>query len=295
MVSRKEAAAAFTAAAKALQVRGKELGDLCFALSKLSVEELEVFPIDGDNEAIVEFMRSAKASAAGLGVGSAAGAGAAAGQGTGKAASAASLGVGTAVGADAERPRDQQAASPTSSGPRKSATWWPACWLQSVAPLWKVRRGGDEGGPQQQEQQEQGVGAVVYAATVGLLLLLKITFAKQCSTAETGCSWWLAGSVEQGASLLIQVLHAIGVLTQLGAHQLVDHTAGWLQLHALVAAFDAGLRRVPFLPAGVRRIVVRTLVECAAAVAAMAVHCVSLAGFGMVADLASRVSWVRRG
>ncbi|EFJ42773.1 hypothetical protein VOLCADRAFT_107125 [Volvox carteri f. nagariensis] len=75
MVSRKEAAAAFTAAAKALDVRGKELGDLCFALSKLSVEELEVFPIDGDNEAIVEFMRSVKASAAGLGMGSAAGAG----------------------------------------------------------------------------------------------------------------------------------------------------------------------------------------------------------------------------
>ncbi|EFJ42461.1 hypothetical protein VOLCADRAFT_97496 [Volvox carteri f. nagariensis] len=75
MVSRKEAAAAFTAAAKALDVRGKELGDLCFALSKLSGEELEVFPIDGDNEAIVEFMRSVKASAAGLGMGSAAGAG----------------------------------------------------------------------------------------------------------------------------------------------------------------------------------------------------------------------------
>ncbi|EFJ42466.1 hypothetical protein VOLCADRAFT_107275 [Volvox carteri f. nagariensis] len=74
MVSRKEAAAAFTAAAKALDVRGKELGDLCFALSKLSGEELEVFPIDGDNEAIVEFMRSVKASAAGLGMGSAAGA-----------------------------------------------------------------------------------------------------------------------------------------------------------------------------------------------------------------------------
>ncbi|KAG2446605.1 hypothetical protein HYH02_008590 [Chlamydomonas schloesseri] len=74
MVSRKEAAAAFTAAAKALDVRGKELGALCFALSKLSVEELEVFPIDGDNEAIVEFMRSAKASAASLGVGTAVGA-----------------------------------------------------------------------------------------------------------------------------------------------------------------------------------------------------------------------------
>ncbi|EFJ53010.1 hypothetical protein VOLCADRAFT_102629 [Volvox carteri f. nagariensis] len=74
MVSRKEAAAAFTAAAKALDVRGKELGDLCFALSKLLGEELEVFPIDGDNEAIVEFMRSVKASAAGLGMGSAAGA-----------------------------------------------------------------------------------------------------------------------------------------------------------------------------------------------------------------------------
>ncbi|EFJ40105.1 hypothetical protein VOLCADRAFT_108347 [Volvox carteri f. nagariensis] len=167
--------------------------------------------------------------------------------------SAASPGMGTAVGADVERLRDQQAASPTSSGPR--------------------------------------VGTVGYAGTVLLLLLLKIMYVKQCSTAETGCSWWLAGSVEQGASLLIQVLHAIGVLTQLGAHQLVDHTAGWLQLHALVAALDAGLQRVPFLPAGVGRIVV----ECAAAVAAMAVHCMSLAGFGMVADLASRVSWVRRG
>ncbi|KAG2447439.1 hypothetical protein HYH02_007764 [Chlamydomonas schloesseri] len=71
MVSRKEAAAAFTAAAKALGVRGKDLGVLSFALSKLSVEELEVFPIDGDHEAIVEFMRSVNGAVAGPSAGGA--------------------------------------------------------------------------------------------------------------------------------------------------------------------------------------------------------------------------------
>ncbi|KAG2454663.1 hypothetical protein HYH02_000502 [Chlamydomonas schloesseri] len=65
MVSKKEVAAAFSAAAAELNVDGDELGGLLFALSKLS-EELECFPI-GNKKAMVAFARSAKASA-GLGV-----------------------------------------------------------------------------------------------------------------------------------------------------------------------------------------------------------------------------------
>ncbi|PNH00647.1 hypothetical protein TSOC_013520 [Tetrabaena socialis] len=53
MVSKKEVAAAFNAAAKALGVRGKELGDLLSSMSKLSEEELDFFPIGADNEAII--------------------------------------------------------------------------------------------------------------------------------------------------------------------------------------------------------------------------------------------------
>ncbi|PNW81147.1 hypothetical protein CHLRE_07g344260v5 [Chlamydomonas reinhardtii] len=52
----------------------------------------------------------------------------------------------------AEHPRDQQAPSPTSSAPCKSVnTWWPACWLGSVTPLWQMR-GGDAGSQQRQHE-----------------------------------------------------------------------------------------------------------------------------------------------
>ncbi|KAG2451996.1 hypothetical protein HYH02_003038 [Chlamydomonas schloesseri] len=98
MVSRKEVAAALNAAAEARGVDGDELGRLLFALSKLSVEELDFFPSRANNKAIVAF---ARASAAGLGMGSAAGAGAAAGLGTtraGDAGAAAGLGVGSSAG-----------------------------------------------------------------------------------------------------------------------------------------------------------------------------------------------------
>ena len=60
MVSKKEVAAAFNAAAEALGVDGNERGDLLFVLSKLSEEQLDFFPIGADNTAIVAFARSAK-------------------------------------------------------------------------------------------------------------------------------------------------------------------------------------------------------------------------------------------
>ncbi|PNG99246.1 hypothetical protein TSOC_014981, partial [Tetrabaena socialis] len=94
MVSKKDVAAAFKAAAKALGVRGKELGDLLSTLSKLSEAELDFFPRcddnEADNEAIIEFARSRRISgaAAGLGKESATGADAAAGLGPQSAAAA---------------------------------------------------------------------------------------------------------------------------------------------------------------------------------------------------------------
>ncbi|PNH10174.1 hypothetical protein TSOC_003124 [Tetrabaena socialis] len=111
-----EVAAAFNAAAEALGVRGKEL------VGVHRHSHARDHAVDG--------------AAAGLGMESATGAG------------------GGAGAPDAEHPRDQQAPSPTSSAPRKSVTtWWPACWLGSVAPLWQVR-GGDEGSRQQQQHED---------------------------------------------------------------------------------------------------------------------------------------------
>ncbi|PNW73909.1 hypothetical protein CHLRE_13g577750v5 [Chlamydomonas reinhardtii] len=100
MVSKKEVAAAFNAAAEALGVDGNERGDLLFVLSKLSEEQLDFFPIGADNTAIVAFARSAKASATGLGVGSASGAGTAAHISHRPAASAANQGTVPLLGTD---------------------------------------------------------------------------------------------------------------------------------------------------------------------------------------------------
>ncbi|KAG2449140.1 hypothetical protein HYH02_005888 [Chlamydomonas schloesseri] len=64
---------------------------------------------------------------------------------------------------DADGPRDQQAAAHSSPAPlRESAVWWPASWLQSVAPLWQVR--GDAEGSLWQRQQQEGPTAAMLAS-----------------------------------------------------------------------------------------------------------------------------------
>lgn len=60
MVNKKEVAAAFIVAAKALGVDEEELGQLLYSLSKLSEEELCFFPIGDSKKTIVAFARASR-------------------------------------------------------------------------------------------------------------------------------------------------------------------------------------------------------------------------------------------
>ncbi|KAG2447348.1 hypothetical protein HYH02_007677 [Chlamydomonas schloesseri] len=193
--------------------------------------------------------------------------------------------------------------SPTSPTRRKStACWWPASWLESVTPLWHVRRGDDQSSRQQQQHSVPSSSSppaqhlsTWHNAAVVLLVFITFVVGKQCSKEEAGCSWWLAGA-ERGASLLFMVIYIIGMSANRGAPQVMDLVAKWLWLQELSDAIDTSLQqRVAFLPAVVRRFMGSALVESTAAAASFAVHFVTLGVFVTVADVVLRVFWAWRG
>ncbi|PNW83469.1 hypothetical protein CHLRE_05g242301v5 [Chlamydomonas reinhardtii] len=185
---------------------------------------------------------------------------------------AATTGGSSTSARDVEHPRGEQAAPspvPSSAQPRKSdiAKWWPAGWLDTLAPLWSQvcggRGGGDiEGSQQKQQQFEDSAAASTMPNSSGPQLVLGAdTHTPGATNSVLSSSLCLGGAqhpstcrqrrsnragvhggrgpvgvvrkdgVQSGAgpSLILLVMHLAGAHMSCSVHHLVVSVAGLLQ------------------------------------------------------------------